>query len=180
MDVSESDRDQSVADSSYSEMERFARIAAEEEEEIEMRNAFNTAPTMTDQGFTKSSEFKPAKFVSSRGGIGSSRLGIGASQREPNNNDEDDRALPRAGIGRAGIGSSRGIDAEPSGSAAPRMSSLNQFMPAKDSPKMSNETSTLQQDAPPSSAFSQRASQASKTNTFTGQVPKISFKTGGG
>ncbi|PWN32360.1 uncharacterized protein FA14DRAFT_186088 [Meira miltonrushii] len=156
--MSESDINQSEADSSSSKMERFARIAAEEEEEIEIRNVFNTAPTMTDQGFTKSSEFKPASFVSSRGGIGSSKLGIGASQREPNNNDEDDRSLSRAGIGRAGIGSSRGIDAETSESAASRKSSLNQFMPAKDSLKMSNETSTLQQDAPPSSAFSQRAS----------------------
>lgn len=180
MDVSESDSDQSEDDSSSSEMERFARQAAEEEEEIELRDAFKTVPTMEGQEVTNSREFKPASFISSRGGIGSSKVGIGAGQREPEPSDKNDQAPPRAGLGsRGGIGSSRDINAGASGTTAPRMS-LNQFMPAKDSTSLINETSTPYQSTPPSSAFAQRASQANNINTFTGITPKISFKTGGG
>ncbi|MCO5565386.1 hypothetical protein L7F22_019059 [Adiantum nelumboides] len=177
MDLSVSDSDQSEDESSSSEMEEFARQAAEEEEEMEHRNAFQTVPTMEGQEIENRGEFEPTSFISSRGGIGSSRLGIGAQQREPDPVDEDDQPAPNAGIGsRTGIGSSRGIPSESSGREVPRMSSLNQFMPANEP-----STSVLQQNVPPSSAFSQRASQTSNTSSvFTGPTPKISFKTGGG
>lgn len=175
----EEENDDNDLSDEHSEAERYARQSATEEEEMETRNAFGTAPTAVEATARAQQHdqdgFRPASFTSSRAGIGSATAS----------------ATPtRAGIGagRAGIGSTGGRKMAPAFTAGG-----NGIMESTAVPLGGDDASALSQAGLPttfgqfashSSAFSQRASQvrqASAPSSDSAYVsPSISFKTGSG